>query len=409
MKKIIILIVHLQLLAFAYELDYEQFINRVEKNSINLIKSKAQMDSGLQDYRASMAWKTSYIESEIAMGKTTEFNIESTTILMITPRLPWVSAMLNESLQTKTLQYKKTYDLMKQIAIIGAKRVYFSYILAHEKHQIYKQREQNFLSQLQIAKAKFEAGSVSKKDYVNFKNSYYEAKLARIQIEKELFDLESSLLKLLGLSQREEKEVAFKVLGLEFGYLGVRVSELEELIKNSPYLEIIALSAKDHGINAKASSYERWDSFEIGAGLQNTTIGNHSENLASIRLQIPIPITRKYDFLKKKYLVLQSASLREGEVTKNNIQVQAKSYYKQLQTKKEYIELQKESIQNKKALVDMSKTAYEAQKVSLFEYLAYQNAYMDSLITLINAKMDYIQTQTLLEETLGVVLQKGKK
>ena len=105
---------------------------------------------------------------------------------------------------------------------------------------------------------------------------------------------------------------------------------------------------------------------------------------------------------------MQSAALREGEVTKHNVEMQALSYHKQLQIKREYIDVHKESIDNKKALMEMGKVAYESQKISLFEYLAYQNAYMDALINMTEAKMEYIQTQTFLEETLGVVLGKGK-
>ena len=52
----------------------------------------------------------------------------------------------------------------------------------------------------------------------------------------------------------------------------------------------------------------------------------------------------------------------------------------------------------------MGKIAYEAQKISLFEYLAYQNSYMDSLITLADAKLEYVTIQSMLEETLGIML-----
>ncbi|WP_288644548.1 TolC family protein, partial [uncultured Helicobacter sp.] len=79
-------------------------------------------------------------------------------------------------------------------------------------------------------------------------------------------------------------------------------------------------------------------------------------------------------------------------------------YWDQLQSKKHYIELQKENIENKKSLVEMGKIAYEAQKISLFEYLAYQNSYMDSLITLADAKLEYVTIQSMLEETLGIML-----
>ena len=96
--------------------------------------------------------------------------------------------------------------------------------------------------------------------------------------------------------------------------------------------------------------------------------------------------------------------MREGEITKNNLLVSVDSYLDQLESKKSFIELQQENIQNKKDLVEMGKIAYESQKISLFEYLAYQNSYMDSIITLADAKLEYIGIQSLLEETLGKMI-----
>ncbi|SQH71532.1 cadmium-zinc-nickel outer membrane efflux protein CznC [Helicobacter mustelae] len=417
MKKIFFFWLFLGGLAFfgglaAYDLDYDQFVQRIEQNSIELIQNKGQFSANLHDYRAGMSWKNSFIETEIGLGKASagKVNIESNTLVILTPRLPWVVAILNQSLQTKTIQYAKTYELRKRLAIIGAKRIYFSYVLAKEKYKIYQQREQNFYSQLKIIEKKFEAGSASKKDYVNFKNSYYDARLARIDIEKELENIKSILYKILGLRVTGDflETQDINVAGLDFAYLKLQKIRLKEYISQSPYVEIIALSAKDHGINARASSMERWDNFEIGFGIESNALGNQTENFGSMRLNVPLPLTRRYDFLKKKYLALQSAALRENEVTRNNISVRATSLFTQLQTKREFIELQQENIKNKKSLVDMGKTAYESQRISSFEYLAYQNAYMDSLIKMIDAKMDYIQTQALLEETLGRVLQKGE-
>ena len=130
-------------MASGYEMALDEFYKRIEQNSIPLIQNKANFDSTLQDYKASMSWGTSYIESEISMGKVGNnqaFNIESTTLLMLTPRLPWVSAMMRSSFKTKSLQYQKQYDLLKTLALIGAKRLYFSYEIMEEKYNIYKQR-----------------------------------------------------------------------------------------------------------------------------------------------------------------------------------------------------------------------------------------------------------------------------
>ncbi len=391
---------------WAYELDFDQFMLHVEKNSLDLLRNKAQFDADLEDRKANASWNTSYVESEVSMGKNAgSFGVESTTLFMLSPRLPWVSSMLSQSLQISTLQYQKSYDLLRNLAVIGAKRIYFSYLFKKEKLEIYTQREQNFFSQLKIAEAKFHSGSVSKKDYANFKSSYYDARASKVQMQKEVMDLEGILAKMLGIGMGKN---TIKIRDLKFDYLGFEKNKIMQMAKDSPYISILTLRAKDYGVHAKALSYQRWDSFEIGAGLQNTTKDATSHNQATLKIQLPIPLTTKYGHLKKKYLVLQSAALREEEITKQNIEIEALSYYEQLMMKKEFIDVQKQSIDNKRSLVEMGKVAYESQKISLFEYLAYQNAYMDALIKMAEAKMEYIQTQTLLEETLGVVLRKGR-
>ncbi len=395
-------------LLWGYEMDISEFEKRVEQYSIPLIQSKAQFDSSLQDYRSSLSWNPSFIESQVTLGKpgaNNALNVESETLLMLTPRLPWVVWMLKSSLNIKTLQYKKNYELLKNLALIGARRIYFNYKLMEEKYEIYQQIEQIFLSQLKIAEAKLRAGSLSQRECVNFRNSYYGAKLARIESEKMLTNLRASLLKILGLNDINGEIL---VRDLKFDYPELKLSHLEKLAQNSPYLEILALSAKDHAMNARASGAMSWDHFQIGAGLQNTTQGALQQNLAIIKLQVPLPLTAKYSHLKKKFLILQGAALQELEVAGNNLKVEAKSYAKQLKIKHKYIDLLKESVANKKTLMEMEKTAYEAQRVNLFEYLTYQNAYMESLIQNLDARLDYIQTHTLLEEALGVVLTQEK-
>ena len=219
MKRALLLIL-LWNFAGAYELSFAQFVTLVEKNSIDLIKNKAQFDADLQDQRANMSWGVSSVESEVSMGKSAGggMGVDSSAMFVLSPRLPWVTSMLKQSLQTRTLQYQKNYDLLKNLTIIGAKRVYFSYLLTKEKFEIYKQKERNFFSQLNIAEAKFRSGSVSKRDYVNFKTSYYDAKAARVQTQKQLMDLEAVLAKMLGTGLKDSE---VKVLDLQLSLIHI--------------------------------------------------------------------------------------------------------------------------------------------------------------------------------------------
>ncbi|GAA8796791.1 TolC family protein [Helicobacter pylori] len=376
---------------------------------MELIGKKADFKSRLNEQRSINAWDFPYIDNETSMVKNFQGIIEAQprTILMVRPKLPWVSSLLSKSLSIKTIQYDKSYQLNKNLAFIGAKRLYLTYVMTKEKYQVYVQREANFYSQLKIAKEKVKAGSMSEKDYINFKNSYLESKLAKTNVETKLIDLEKMLDTMLAIVEPVKEGVHFdtyldhlhdvKVIGLDFEYVRLEPEALKFKLDRSLYVDILDLTAKDYQVNAKLANRDVFNEFEFGIGSESY---NSSTNL-SVEVRIPLPVTPKNIYQKRKFLDLQSGTLAQNEVMKRNIRINANSYLNQLKTKEAYIEIQKEAIANKKRLMEMGRIAYEAQKIGLFEYLIYQNSYMDALITLAEAKIEYIDISALLEETLG--------
>ncbi|WP_212849746.1 TolC family protein [Helicobacter pylori] len=387
----------------------QEFFKEVETNSMELIGKKADFKSRLNEQRSINAWDFPYIDNETSMVKNFQGIIEAQprTILMVRPKLPWVSSLLSKSLSIKTIQYDKSYQLNKNLAFIGAKRLYLTYVMTKEKYQVYVQREANFYSQLKIAKEKVKAGSMSEKDYINFNNSYLESKLAKTNVETKLIDLEKMLDTMLAIVEPVKEGVHFdtyldhlhdvKVIGLDFEYVRLEPEALKFKLDRSLYVDILDLTAKDYQVNAKLANRDVFNEFEFGIGSESY---NSSTNL-SVEVRIPLPVTPKNIYQKRKFLDLQSGTLAQNEVMKRNIRINANSYLNQLKTKEAYIETQKEAIANKKRLMEMGRIAYEAQKIGLFEYLIYQNSYMDALITLAEAKIEYIDISALLEETLG--------
>ncbi len=387
----------------------QEFFKEVEINSMELIGKKADFKSRLNEQRSVNAWDFPYIYNETSMVKNFQGIVEAQprTLLMVRPKLPWVSSLLSKSLSIKTIQYDKSYQLNKNLAFIGAKRLYLTYMMTKEKYQVYAQREANFYSQLKIAKEKVKAGSMSEKDYINFNNSYLESKLAKTNVETKLIDLEKMLDTMLAIVEPVKEGVHFdtyldhlhdvKVIGLDFEYVRLEPEALKFKLDRSLYVDILDLTAKDYQVNAKLANRDVFNEFEFGVGSESY---NSSTNL-SVEVRIPLPVTPKNIYQKRKFLDLQSGTLAQNEVMKRNIRINANSYLNQLKTKEAYIETQKEAIANKKRLMEMGRIAYEAQKIGLFEYLIYQNSYMDALITLAEAKIEYIDISALLEETLG--------
>ncbi|AFI06339.1 hypothetical protein HCD_06700 [Helicobacter cetorum MIT 99-5656] len=387
----------------------KEFFKEVETNSMELIAKKADFKSRLNEQHSVNSWDFPYIDNETSMVKNFQGIIEAQprTVLVIKPKLPWVSTLLSKSLSIKTIQYDKSYTLSKNLAFIGAKRLYLTYVMTKEKYQVYVQREANFFSQLKIAKEKVKAGSMSEKDYINFNNSYLESKLAKTNIETRLINLEKMLDTMLAIVEPVKQDAHFdthlnhlhdvKVIGLDFEYVRLEAQSLKHKLNRSLYVDILDLTAKDYGVNAKLASRDVFNSFEFGLGAESY---NSSTNF-SMEVRIPLPVTPKNIYQKRKFLDLQSGALAQNEVMKRNIRINANSYLNQLKTKEAYIEVQKEAIANKKRLMEMGRIAYEAQKIGLFEYLIYQNSYMDALIALAQAKIEYIDITALLEETLG--------
>ncbi|WP_104713851.1 TolC family protein [Helicobacter cetorum] len=387
----------------------KEFLKEVETNSMELIAKKADFKSRLNEQRSINSWDFPYIDNETSMVKNYQGIVEAQprTVLVIKPKLPWVSSLLSKSLSIKTIQYDKSYKLSKNLAFIGAKRLYLTYVITKEKYKIYVQRENNFYSQLEIAKKKVKAGSMSEKDYINFRNSYLESKLAKTNIETRLINLEKLLDTMLAIVEPVKQDAHFdtylnhlhdvKVLGLDFEYVRLEPQSLKRILDHSLYVDILDLTAKDYGVNAKLANRDVFHNFEFGLGAESY---NSSTNF-SMDIRIPLPLTPKNIYQKRKFLDLQSGALAQNEVTKRNIRINANSYLNQLKTKEEYIKVQKEAIDNKKRLMEMGRVAYEAQKIGLFEYLIYQNSYMDALIALAEAKVEYVNITALLEETLG--------
>lgn len=400
MSKLFLLLSLFSCILVAQEFSLSQFIQALERNSISLINDKARFESLLEEQKSLLSWDYPYVETNVVFANNQKkVEPQTSALLMLIPKLPWVSSMLRQSLNIKNIEYKKSYDLSKNLAFIAAKRLYLTYKVTQEKYNIYTKREDNYRSQLAIAKKRLDAGSMSQKDYINFRNSYLEAKLARTYVHSALIDLKKMLEMLLGIESLKSAQ-DIRVPDLDFDYVKIVAPLLEKMLEHSPYTEIINLQAKDYQTNAKLVNRDRLNSLGFGAGVENA---NGNTNL-TLRFQIPLPITPQNTHLKKKFLALQSGAIAQSQITQRNIKIKTSSYLAQLVNQEKYIQIQKENIANKKQLQEMGKIAYNSQKIGLFEYLAYQNSYMDSLTALADAKLNYINITALLEETLGKTL-----
>ena len=377
----------------------DEFVARVEQNSINLAKSRAMTQSLLYEGKAMRAWNSSYFETELNRVKSPSggTELESTLLLMLTPRLPWVSYTLSQSYQTKILRQEKTYELTKRLALISAKRLYLDYLVLNEQHNIYTTRYENSKNQLKISQDRYEAGRISKSQYLFFKSDFLATKVALKTLHTELTNTPNALKVILGITAHDSD---LNISGLQFDYLRFDNAKLDKILSENLYLDIVSLDIKDYQYSARLASQSRFDNIEIGGGI------NTSETSDGVifKIKVPIPLTTKYGNQKAMYLALQSGSIRESEILKDSIRMNAKSYLEQLDTKKEIIALAKDNENNRAQLSEIARIGYEAGKTSAFEYLTVKNEHLNAMIATTQAKRDYVQTLSMLEETLSSVL-----
>ncbi|WP_300916141.1 TolC family protein, partial [Helicobacter japonicus] len=276
-------------------------------------------------------------------------------------------------------------------------RLYLDYLVLNEQHNIYTTRYENSKNQLKISQDRYEAGRISKSQYLFFKSDFLATKVALKTLHTELTNTLNALKVILGITAHDSD---LNISGLQFDYLRFDNAKLDKILSENLYLDIVSLDIKDYQYSARLASQSRFDNIEIGGGI------NTSETSDGVifKIKVPIPLTTKYGNQKAMYLALQSGSIRESEILKDSIRMNAKSYLEQLDTKKEIIALAKDNENNRAQLSEIARIGYEAGKTSAFEYLTVKNEHLNAMIATTQAKRDYVQTLSMLEETLSSVL-----
>ncbi len=431
LSKTIIAILSLCYISYAQEIELKDFVKALEKNSIELIDNKAQFESSLSERRSTISWDYPLIE---ASGNTIKANDQLGTewdmSIVIKPKFWWVNALLKDSLKARGEQYQKTHGLIKNIKFINGKRIYLTYIATKEKYKYYLKREENFLKLLSIAKKRLDGGSISKKDYVSFESAYLDSTLASVAVRNDLLELQKNLFILMGLdkqhyahvsSSQENTNVVYAIeqelhsiesdnkediikrhdeiiiKDLSFKFINIQQNLLEEKLKNSLYVAILDSQTKEYQALSKYEGQNLWGNLEIGIGI-NHSLSSYNP---SLQTAIPLPVTKKQSHLKAKYMALESGSISKNIITKKQIAIKAKAYLQELTLQKKYIDIAEKNTRVKQHLAELNRLGYEAQQVTLFEYITQQNAFVDSQIALVNAHIKYIDLVSLLEETLG--------
>ena len=381
-----------------------EFLERIEQNSVTLAKSQAYAKSLIYEGKAARAWNSPYadISSMQVQSPSGGKELETEAYFMLAPRLPWVSSILRQMYETRHIRAQKNYELTKRLSVIALKRLYLDYLAQKEQFEVYEDRLANAKEQLDIAQIRFDAGRISRSQYLFFRSDFLSVQVMYENSKKNLLNTLNALKVGLGII---DSSVDIQVDGLAFSYIGLKDTDIESKLQNSLYLEIVALDIADYSNSAKFASRSRFDSLEVGAG---ASIAESSTG-AAFKVKIPLPLTTKYGNQKAMYLALQSGSVRESEILKNTLQNNAHSYLTQLEVKKNAISVAKADEENKKNLTEISRIGYEAGKTSVFEYLLVKNNYLDSMIATIEAKRDYINTVAMLEESLAQVLALEKQ
>lgn len=390
MARLLLMLISILYVAYCDEINYRDFLDKVYNNSKELIFQNAMTKSLQNEGYAANSWESPYIEVSPSFNRvagTNKFETQAQILLMLTPQMPWVSGVIKDSYTTKVNKNIKIIELQKNIIAISAKRNYLTYTIYKEQEQIYKDKEALAKDALEIAQKRFDANRISKAELLRFKNDYSNA-LSLLKSHQIL--LKDALDKLKILVGDDSFD---GISDLFFSYIDN--INIDSYANNSIYNEILELDALDYEQSAKVVSRSRMNSMQIGAGY---TIGQNSIDL---KLVIPLPFTPQASYQQQALLELQSASIRQNQITSMQIRQNANSYKEQLMQQEEVIELQAQNEQNAKNLFDIMQKGFDAGVISVFEYLDTKNNYLNSRINLTQEKLNYINTLSLLEESLG--------
>lgn len=390
MTRFILIITAILQITYCNEISYKEFINKVYENSKELIRQNAITKSLQNESYAANAWESPYVEISPSFGKnatTNKFEAQAQILLTITPKMPWVSSVIEDVYTTKINKNEKILQLQKNIIAIGAKRNYLTYLIYKEQEQIYKDKESLAKNALEIAQKRFDANRISKAELLRFNNDYSNA-LSTLKSHQILIKDTLDKLKILVGDDKFHGINDIKLV-----YIGN--IDISNNIDNSIYNEILELDALDYEQSAKVVSRGIMDSMQIGAGY---TTG---QNSIDVKLIIPLPFTSKSNYQQQALMELKSASIRENQITKKQIKQSVESYKEQLIQQEEVIRLQSQNEENSKHLFDIMQKGFDAGVISVFEYLDIKNNYLNSRINTTQEKINYINTLSLLEENLG--------
>lgn len=374
----------------AAELSYEDFKAAAFQNSAELITQNAMTQSIKSEGAAWSAWENPSVEISPSFTRnaaTKRLETQGQILLMITPKMPWVSGIIADAYATKALKSETMLQLQKNLIAIGLKKSYLSYLIFKEQLGIYENKEELAKNALDIAQKRFEANRISKAELLRFKSDH-SAALGLLRAQDSLVKSQLSALRILANAPEFSA-----IYDLDFYFLP-QIS-LSNRAESSIYREILRLDALDFEQSGKALSRSRMDALSFGAGY---TVGANSIDLKFI---IPLPFSTKYGHQKDALYALRAASLKNTEIKKQTIAKSASALEAQLLEQKTLIDLALANEINQKELFEIMQKGFDAGVVGVFEYLNTKNAYLTSRIQTTQEKLNYINLFALLEETLG--------
>ena len=381
---------------FADEIPYSEFIKMVERHSIELERNFGMANSLKSSKKADLAFNYSSVELTSSTTKapnlgTTQTNISA--LFMIAPKLPWVSSAISEFYAARISRVERYHDLLRNLVVIGAKRVYLTYMILNERHQVLIDREQNSKEMLDISKQRFDSGRISKSEYIRWEGEYIAAKL---DLQKSVDMLNSTRNFLRILAGRDD----FIIKNMHFFYPHMDRETLNKKLEKSPYVELLEMDLVGYDKNINLIRSNKYSGFQIGAGFSTSP----TQNSIEAQIIVPLPITSKTSHMVASVMALKNSLIKEVNLTKITVQENGYRYYDLMLSKGELLKMQREYEESKRNLSNISKIGFDAGVVSAFEYIATKNEYLNAALQTIDAKIDYVNNQSFLEESLGELL-----
>lgn len=299
------------------------------------------------------------------------------------------------------------YNSLIQNTVFNVVKYYLNIFTADETLEATKINEAASLAALEVAKAKFKVGSVTKADIAQSETAYSQAVLEKEKAQNALKLAKGSFATLLHLPIDYEP----KLEAINPEQIGAPLGDdvkkyIEQALAERPDLAASAAKEKQLEANLNKANALNYPSISASANATNTNYSkgiNSNDNNGDIKLSLSIPLFNGFENTYKKLeakTALEAAKLNKIKA-EDDVKLDVWNSYHNHQTSIQTYKTAENLLNSAKAFEEIALGRYKVGKGTLSDALDAQAKLADARKQLVQARYDTVITRFDLLRSLG--------